>query len=215
MTLLKKFSPLKIFCAGLVTAGLVGCSSPKNFPKYHPYSAGGNFGYEEKWVDDTRVLLRYTSKLERSKKPPEPPEKGGPEQKISDEGLRLAILRAAELANARRFPYFRVLKKATQMETSQFSSKAGGNLMPMPTSGAVMMPGGGSMPMSPSTASENNYSVNMSPRHDGYGYQIKTALQVEMLMELPRTRDDTITLSTQAILNDGRVYLDEAKASEK
>ncbi|MDI9350035.1 MAG: hypothetical protein QM537_08565 [Candidatus Symbiobacter sp.] len=197
----------------LVLAGCGGGS--RQFAKLHPYAAGGNFGYEEKWAAANRAVLRYTSKLQRTKNAPDAPENVDQVQLISKETIRLVTLRAAQLADAKNFPYFRILKQASSMESSQFSS-SGNNAPPPPpmVSGGYMTPGGGFTPIITRTPSvENSYTATSGPQSQGYGYQIKTAIEVELLSNNKNdNRAAGEILSTQEVLAEGKVYLDEAAA---
>ena len=198
---------------------LVGCGGSKQYAKLHPISAGGNFGYAEKWVSESHVLLLYTSKLERTKKPLTAPENQEKIQKIGDESARLALLRAAQLAQSRHYAYIRVNKQAAQIESSQFSSSGlNGAPPPMNMSGGFADKDGAFRPITvPSGSLDSSFGASgKAPRNEGYGYQIKSAADIEFLNAPPAgQKDDGTVMAVKTILLDGKKYLDEADMLSK
>ncbi|MCX8505373.1 MAG: hypothetical protein ORN98_02000 [Alphaproteobacteria bacterium] len=198
---------------------LAGCGgSSKQYAKLHPISEGGNFGYSEKWVSDTHIILLYTSKLERTKKPLEAAENKANIERIGDESARLALLRAAQLAQSRHYDYIRVNKQAAQIESSQFSSSGLNGAPPPATMGGGYADKNGVFHSiaAPTGSVVAKYGTGTSPRHEGYGYQIKSAADIEFLSALPDgQKDDGTVLSVKAILREGKVYLDEVEMLAK
>ena len=214
----KKLSIYNLAIVSLALTLLVSCGGGKQYAKLHPISAGGNFGYSEKWISDSHVLLLYTSKLERTKTPLTTPENQQRIQAIGDESARLALLRAAQLAQSRHFDYIRVNKQAAQIESSQFTSSGSNNAPPpMNMSGGFADKDGAFRPITVPTASlDTRIGASTAPRNEGYGYQIKSAADVEFLTAPPAgLKDSGSVMSVKTILLDGKQYLDEAESLAK
>ena len=214
----KKLSICNLAIVSLALTLLVSCGGGKQYAKLHPISAGGNFGYSEKWVSDTHVLLLYTSKLERTKKPLTTQENQENIQKIGDESARLALLRAAQLAQSRHFDYIRVNKQAAQIESAQFTSSGLKNAPPPANFGGGFADKNGVFHpiVSPTAPIDTSNGPGTAARNDGFGYQIKSAADVEFLSAPPSgLKDSGTVMSVKTILLDGKKYLDEAESLAK